>query len=154
MTMESRTRPGGRISFARVTVTNSSDITVTVPAGKMWDVYLVIYQINTTATVGNRFIGVMLGDGTNPAWTSIVSGNIAASQYGGIYCQQNINSAVTNVRRRLDSTANGLTVCQTDVLPMPCLLTPGQTIRMMDFGVIDAAADDGFYVIGYIEYDV
>lgn len=110
---------------------NDSDKTLTVPTGRLWRLQMLAVKLITTATVGNRQMTVVLGDGTNVLWTKNFGAVQAASltrQYYGAWDLPNDAAfdANGNIRMALAGW----------VLPA------GYTIRVYDSAAIAAAADD------------
>lgn len=130
--------------------TNDSDKTITVPAKKLYDIRYIEVALTTTATVGNRLLQIVIGDGTN-AMFGIRTGAIAASNVGLVVLAPGISYATTN--KRTPSNAANSTVTIRDSLPQPLLLPAGYTIRCYDVAAIDAAADDMEIVVLGVQYD-
>jgi len=130
--------------------TNDSDKTITVPAGKIREIKYIEAALTTTATVGNRILTVLIGDGTNTLY-AVRTGSVAASNVGLIALQPGISYATTN--KRTPSNAANSTVTVRDCLPQPLILPANYTIRVYDVAAIDAAADDMEIVILGVEYD-
>lgn len=130
--------------------TNDSDKTITVPAGKYYEVRYIEVALTTTATVGNRVLQVVIGDGTDAIF-GIRTGSVAASNVGLLVLVPGIPYATTN--KRTPSNAANSTVAVRDSLPQPLILPAGYTIRCYDVSAVDAAADDMEIVILGVEYD-
>ena len=129
---------------------NDSDKTITVPAGKVYDVKYIEAALTATATVGNRILTVLIGDGTNTIY-AVRTGSVAASAVGLIALQPGTSYSTTN--KRTPSNGANSTVAVRDCLPQPLLLPAGYTIRVYDVAAIDAAADDMEIVILGVVYD-
>ena len=143
----------GTIRHRVLTSTHDSDVTTTVPAGKVWLVEGVYCEILTTATVGNRLLSVVLNDGTDNIFNSQRTGSIAASSRGAIRCHSAWSAVPTASTIAINLAGSAaITVSMSQNLPQT-LLAAGSTIRTWDAGAIDAAADDMVIVIDYVEYD-
>jgi len=133
---------------------NDSDKTYTVPEGKVWDIKMILSQLNATAVAGNRFLGIYIN---NPAGAAIIvpttTAAIAANVVGGarMYFGSPFASNTT-VYNRLDTPLTNVTVAKT-LGEATTLLTAGCTVRVWDVSAIDPAADDLTVVLHYIEYD-
>ena len=129
----------GTPAWVRDATANDSDKSFTVPAGKVWRLISVFASMSTTATVGNRTLVVSITDGTNIVYRSNAFGNQAASTtFLYNLFPESISQLTTGVQFQ----------------PIPGeLLTAGYIIRVSDYAVIDAAADDLTVVLHYVEYD-
>lgn len=146
------TAPGGRERNVVDKTANDSDKAFTVPAGKRWCVQALWCQLNNTATVGTRVLTVTITDGTDQVVVpEYVNGT--ASQNVGI--RMDFGAPVarsTTVYSRYDSIGNNLNASVTMAQGALCLAA-GSVIRMYDSAAIDAAADDLYCVLRYIEYE-
>jgi hypothetical protein len=72
---------GAMRSITGTTPAAGAEISETVPAGAMWRLISIFYQLNTSATVASRFLSLIVDDGTNILFnplglvTSIPAGN-------------------------------------------------------------------------------
>ncbi len=130
---------------------NDSDKLFIVPTGKVWDMKSVDALLATTATVGNRFLAVAFGDGTNTIRHYIATAAIAASQKGGYALSCSGSVAASSIAgKTLDASSPNV---QISLGTAPVLLLAGYTVRVWDLSAIDAAADDLTVVLHYVEYD-
>jgi hypothetical protein len=134
-----------------VNSTNDSDVTLTVPAGKLWRLLWLAVGLTTTATVGNRSLHVYLTDGTNIIWKTYLGANIAASQVGTLYLEP--DAAANATARPGPGASNSANVSATYGIPDCLLLPAGSTIRVYDRSAIDPAADDMLIGYGILEWD-
>jgi len=137
--LATRQIPGGTPTRTYDATANDSDKTFTVPAGRMWQLEGIMVDFTTTATVGNRSMRFVIGDGTNILWLNVSSSNQAASlNYIYIGSPALTNAAVT---------ATGIAQ-----MNFPSMVIPeGYTIRVYDALAVDAAADDMIVSIIYID---
>lgn len=131
---------------------NDSDKSFTVPVGKVWWIQDLFCGILTSATVGNRSLGITVTDGTDIVWSSGRTGNIAASSNGAIRAMTGVLDTAAPIRYDGGSAA-AYGVSASDGLPDRFFIPAGYVIRMWDVAAIDAAADDLYCVLGYIEYE-
>ncbi|MBF8255139.1 MAG: hypothetical protein HW375_46 [Anaerolineales bacterium] len=110
---------------------NDSDKTFTVPAGKAWRLQMLMASLISTATVGNRQIKVVIGDGTNILWSK----NFGAVQAASL-TRQYFGAADLPNDAAFDADGNIRMALYQWVLP------PGYTVRVYDSAAIAAAADD------------
>jgi hypothetical protein len=149
--MAVRTVPGGTPTWVRDAAANNSDKTFTVPAGKIWDIQAILTQLNTTATVGNRYLVVTISNGTALVWTALPTAAIAASKVAVTEVSCGSIGTLTTARPSLiTGTAADISVSEGG----PRMILPaGFVIRAYDPSAIDPAADDLIVVLHYIEYD-
>jgi hypothetical protein len=132
----------GHVRQVSDTAANDSDKTLTVPAGKLWQVEWVYASLATSADVGNRQVDLIVGDGTNALGTSSATAVQTASGTEYYHWTPRIN------------TPNE-TVATQHWLVLPCsLLPPGYTIRIYDSAAVAAAADDLTIRMIVTEYEV
>lgn len=148
-----RTVPGGTFKLDRYVITNDNDMTYAVPTGKLWDMDYVIYELNASGDAGNRVLRVIITDGTNIIWMSTPTGNIAATQKGAIwvYFKGSAGNS-TGAKATLSNGTTALNQIMADSAPN-MILPAGYQVRVLDTANIAGAADDGFVIIKYIEYD-
>lgn len=129
----------GTVKWLRDAALNDSDKSFTVPAGKVWSLRWLFATLATTATVGNRFIWVIITNGANDVWIhKQATSHPASTTYNYNFAPQY-------------STQTGTTERTAPL--MDALLPAGYVIRIYDSGAIDAAADDLTVVLHYVEYD-
>lgn len=131
----------GTPKYVRVDTANQSSRTVlTVPTGKKVKVVSIYASLQSTATVGNRTMRVLIRhDGTNDSGGSQTMGNQAASL---TYLYQWFPGASAVVSGTVQQA------------PIPDVILPaGAIIIVKDTAAIDAAGDDMITVISYVEYD-
>ena len=147
------TVPGGTPKWYYLVSTNDSDVTITVPTGKMWEVFTVHCEISTTATAGNRILQ-MLVQNTTPATVASYSATdaIVASKTGVYELKNTIGAYNTTAGSfpLLSGTTADIAKCG----PIFKLILPaGYSMRIYDKTAVDPAADDMIISIQYIEYD-
>lgn len=142
----------GTPKLVYVDSTNDSDVTLTVPARKIWRLLWLAVTLSTTASVGNRSLHIYITDGTNIVWKTFLGANIAASQVGTMYLEP--DAAANLTARPGPGASNSANVSATYGIPDCLILPAGSTIRVWDRNAVDAAADD--MLIGYavVEWDV
>jgi hypothetical protein len=119
----------GVLTLVADTAANDSDKTLTVPTGCMWEVLWISASLATTATVGNRNMRLLVGDGTSTIATIDPDSTQAASatEY---FLWAGVGAAV--------ETPAGF-----HYIPLPTSVLPaGYTLRIYDSAAVDAAADD------------
>lgn len=138
-------------TWVRDATSNDSDKTFTVPANKVWMPLYIHGEIVNTATVGNRTLLIVFGDGANVLFTSPKSANIAASQVGSITMAQQLAYGTTvNAAPLLSGSSPNIAVYG----PLtPTYLAAGSTIRVLDSAAVDAAADDMTVILHYLEFN-
>jgi hypothetical protein len=111
---------------------NDSDKTFTVPTGEQWEVLWVYVLLATTATAGNRRLGIRIVDAS--------ANTIGEVRAGGD------QAASLTVNYQADALAIRDTAATGGVMHMPLIpglvLPAGFGIRVFDISSIDAAADD------------
>lgn len=135
-------RPG---EFIQVTDTaaNDSDKTITVPAGKVWEVLYVFASLVTTATIGNRQIQLDLRDDSDNVMGQSSALNVqTASGTESYHWRPSNNTATEDV-----ATEHWMP------LPDARFLPPGYDMRIYDSAAIDAAADDLTIRMQVIQYN-
>lgn len=142
----------GTLKWIRDATLNDSDKSFTVPAGKVWDVLNINYELIPSLTVGNRQMAIYLSSGGAVVWTSHVSATVAAATPCNGRFGQNIPADTTNLIGRMDTYGFASTVSIAGPLPK-MLLPAGSVIRVSDYKAIDAAADDLVVTLEYVEYD-
>lgn len=146
-----RTIPGGTKKTYFLISTDDSDVTLTVPTGKAWDVESIYGEITATATVGNRQFNIAITNGTDTVFFSKYITATTASQYGASLAVKGASYTDQWPYKNLIGTnINGTK--QTVPLHVTWLAA-GWTIHIWDAGAIDAAADDMKIVVSYTEYD-
>jgi len=150
-------KPGGTPTWVRDATPNDSDKTFTVPAGKMWDMRLAVMELQATATVGNRYIAIVISNAAPavllPA-TTVVAG-VAPAGFGNAtiyFGNAAVGNATSTYVSRFSSPTTTASPVITAYLP-ELILLPGYSIRMYDVSAIDPAADDMIAVLHYIEYE-
>jgi len=145
--------PGGTVKWTRDAAANDSDKSFTVPAGKVWELISMTSELHTSATVGNRYLGIRITNGTNDIMNTIITAVVVASKYAGlrIFFGAPVAPSTTAFIRLDEATApqdltNSVGVGRVS-------LTAGCVVRIYDVSAIDAAADDLTVVLNYIEYD-
>ena len=131
------------------TAANDSDKTVTVPAGKEWDVQWVYAELATSGTPGNRTLAMYVLDASgNIIFRAGRSGSLAAS------------TTWRAIWGSLGGVANPYAVQGPDgelsLLPFPqrLVLPAGFGLRIFDISAIDVAADDLTLRIMVLERDL
>lgn len=145
-------RLGGGVTWVREATLNASAKTFTVPAGKVWELVRIYAEILTTATVGNRTLGVTITDGSNNIIQTPKTASIAANSNGNIlWAVWPIVQGTTAANNlRLDGSAPAVSIYG----PIPRILLPaGYIVKIWDTAAIDAGADDLTVVLHYIESD-
>jgi len=127
-----KVNPRPRIFVLSDNALNDSDKTITVPAGKQWEVLYGQVQLVTTATVGDRRI----------QYTVQTSGGNEI-----VYTQQalNVQIASTNERYNFGTFSDVLESVPTrHNLPLPVGFVMLETfeLRILDVNIVAAAADD------------
>lgn len=142
--------PAGTCKLVRDAVANDSDKTFTVPTGKVWCLHNVMAQLSCTATAGDRYLLLVITDGTNALWTSYLGAASSANEVGMYWWGSPI--AGSTVRRNFSLAAN-----VNDEIDQPILkdvpIPSGYTIRVYDVAAVDVAADDLIVILHYTEYD-
>jgi len=131
---------------------NSSVRTITVPAGKLWQILHIHGEIVCTATVGSRVLFVQILNGSaQVVWAAQKSAVIAASQKGVVNLSPSLPAGTTAANApMLDGTSPNIAVYN----PIPSFMLPaGYQIKIWDSASIDAAADDMITSVHYIEYN-
>lgn len=150
----SKDRPWGKgtPTWTRDATTNDSSKDFVVPAGKMWNLKMILAQITATATVGNRVLQMWVFNTVPEAvYKSESSASITASTTGALRLYREAAAADTTVRPRIDGAADPTSETN-DILP-DMLIPAGYSVRIADSAAIDAAADDLIVVLHYVEYD-
>jgi len=144
----------GTVRNVRLDQTNDSDYTWTVPAGKIYKIRYLAMQLVCTATVGSRTPRLLVRNSSNEDIIPPVgAAALAASQAGMIRLGPGYTYSTTiTFVGRLDTAAFNLNGGVTDSLP-EIVLVAGDYIRFYDSAAIDAAADDLYIAVGYVEYD-
>ena len=136
-------RPGqaGHLRVISETVANDSNKTITVTTARVWQVLAVYASLVTTATVGNRLMALIVGDGTNEIYRNAAANVQVAS--------------VTEYYAWLPQVAvPAETVATFHHLPFPfSYLAGGSTLQVYDNAAIDAAADDLTINMLVVEYE-
>ena len=120
---------------------NDSDKSYVVPAGRQWFVDWIHIILTTTATVGNRQIGIQVLD---------ESSNIMYDLHAGAVVAESLTRhimALPGVPRETAFVAAQLQMG----LPRRMQLLPGWTLRVYDNAAVDAAADDMVVSLRYDE---
>lgn len=131
--------------------TNDSDKTVlTCGAGKIIKLSHVEAMLVTTATVGNRALGVLIYNASNQIIAGVVTASIAASQIGTAMVGTCVATSTTATR--LFGTA-AVNISAFGPIPEPMILTAGMYVRVWDMAAIDPAQDDLTVAWSYVEYD-
>jgi len=127
--------------FASVdSAANDSDKTITVPAGKTWEIQALNITNVTSADVGNRQIVVIVTDGTNTLCTLNAEATQAASLTEYYLYTPKYGTAA--------EAPTGW-----HYIPLPVhTLPPGGTIRIYDSAAVAAGADDLTVVVYGIAY--
>lgn len=148
-----QTNPGGVRTLYNATIAvGASGNGVTVPANKRWRVLCLSVDYTASATVGNRTLGVRVGNGANAFWCSSISANVVAGALAGFDVYFGVGLATnTTVRRGLANTAN-TSVQVTTCCPITDLAA-GDTVTVDDYANIDNA-DSMLYRLWYVEYDL
>lgn len=110
---------------------NDSDKSFTVPAGEEWEVLAIQVNLITTATVGNRQMGVEVQN---------VGGNQLSLNLSGAVQVASFTRTYTFTPDVVDLTSFILNNLSTRLSKMR--LSAGMIVRVADFSAIDAAADD------------
>lgn len=142
----------GTPKWVRDATANDSDKSFTVPAGKIWKLQYVLFQLSASATVGNRYLRLTLSDGTNEMYSSNVTAAIAASAKGALLMQFGSGAVGSSALGLLGTPATTLT-SSTETVHADVILAAGSIIRVLDIAKIDAAADDTVFIVHYVEYD-
>jgi hypothetical protein len=129
---------------------DDSDVVLTVPTGKTWELLWLAVRLATTATVGNRSLHVYIIADSGIVWKTFLGANVAASQTGTLYLERDATSNTT--ARPGPGVSNNANVSQTAGIPQ-LILPAGTQIRIYDRNGIDAAADDMTLAYGYVEWD-
>lgn len=119
------------IRHTRNATANDSDKTFTVGTGRTWKLQWISVDLVSTATVGNRQVDIVIGDGTN----TILTVNAGAVQA----------ASLTRHYQFYDTAPNETAFVGTNIrnpLPFNMVLLPGWTVRVYDSAAVDAAADD------------
>jgi len=128
--MLTKTIPASQISMIVDDATaDDSDKSITVTS--RWRIQSIYVILATTATVGNRQLVVRILEGSDVVYQSAAGAVQAAS--GTV----NYNFAEGN-GRETSAVADALDV----PLPSNLVVSPGQTIQVLDTAAVDAAADD------------
>lgn len=111
---------------------DDSDKSFTPGAGVTWDIFSIVAELTSTATVGNRQMTLQILDGTDVVFASKAAAVQAAS-----LVRTYVFSAGGGVR---DSAfVDGVIECP---LPANLAIGSGHTIKVFDSAAVDAAADD------------
>lgn len=151
---EIRVAPGGTHKYTRYVSTNDNDYSITVPAGKQWEVLRIFIEYQPSADVGNRAVDITISDGTNTIWGGAESATIAATTAKGLVhgCGQHIpTTAMTGRKLSSDAQMGWYYWCLWGSVPM--WLGPGYVIRVWDSLNLAPAADDMLIMVEYVEYD-
>lgn len=149
---QTKTFPGGRPTYLIDSTANDSDKTVTVPTGKIYELFSICADLVATATVGSRLLEVLIQDpDAKPIYRSL-GVPVTASQNGSLNIWRS-NGLSNTLLRKCITTGNAPNACVNDSMPLMFLMA-GSTIRIRDSAAIDAAADDMTTVIGIREYDL
>lgn len=132
----------GLVKWVRDATTNDSNKDFTCPASKLWQIKMVWFQIDCTATVGNRVPTIAIAPNGTNFFNVLVGGALTAGNTG-VYM-----SSFTGYTA--DDASNSYTLSQN---APEVILTPGAILRVWDSAAVDAAADDMTVVLHYIEYD-
>jgi hypothetical protein len=142
----------GTVKWLRDDAPNDSDKSFPVPAGKVWDVLSIAYELVASAVVGNRQMAVYITDGTDALWTTVPSPAVAALTPCNGRFAPNLPTDNTMQLARLDTYGWSSTISVTG--PLPRLLLPaGHVVRVSDYKAIDPAGDPLVVVLQYVEYD-
>lgn len=126
---------GGQLFVAVDSAANDSDKTITVPAGKVWQVLAVHVTNATSADVGNRQLVAVVSDGTNTLGTFNAVATQAASTTEYYNWAPQYNTATETPAGFFHT-------------PLPaCLLPAGGTVRVYDSAAVAASADDMTVVV-------
>ena len=112
--------------------TNDSDKLFTVPANTEWRIIMLLAELSSTATVGNRQLALRIQDADADLIGFFVAGLVQAA-------------SLTFAYQFLPGVARETAVVNANVfIPIPpdLWLPPGFMIRVVDDAAIDAAADD------------
>jgi len=146
----------GKPTWTRDVAMNDSDKTFTVPTGKIWHILGIRVEYTATATVGNRNIRIVIRNTNNDVLE--VFGKItglAASQLAmlSFKFEGGYQNSGDNILHLMDLTSfASWNVSAFGDLPY-LILPAAYNIRIYDVAAIDAAADDMWVVLEYIEYD-
>lgn len=152
--VDAKVRPGGRVVNYATSTTNDSDVSITVPDGKIWEIFRIFAQLSCSADVGNRTLWITISDATpTRIWNNLKSGSTTATQ---MVIAESFNLAtITTTNTQFSSTlGTNPHVGVRFPLPEKFLLNGGSIIRIYDSAAIAANADDfDLIVVSYIEYD-
>jgi len=137
----------------RLASTDDSDVSLTVPTGKIWAIKHIYFQLTASGDAGNRVLGMVVTDGTNNVFQGVKSGNIAATQKGAwsFGCFSSAAGTTASWLPLLDGTTANIVVYGQFAAEM--ILLAGYVLRLWDTAAIAPAADDMIIVVHYTEYD-
>lgn len=118
---------------------DTSDVTLTVPTGKVWTLKQIAVQLITNATVGARLMRIDITDGTNVVWRKAFG--VAAGQTASLTRQYLAASDYLADDTAFDANGNARIAMQQWTLPA------GWKIRIYDSAAIDNVADADNIVI-------
>lgn len=123
---------------------NDSDKTITVPAGKTWELKWLHIILASTATVGNRQIKMEILDDDSVVRADIHAGAVQAASLTRHYlCGQGVYRETSFVNGEMHVP-----------IPHDLILHPGWSFRVYDSAAVDAAADDLTVSYSVIERDL
>lgn len=131
----------GVVSIIEDTTLNDSDKVIVVPEDEEWEIIGVGVVFTSTATAGNRQIGVELR--TAVAGNPLLGAVAGATQAASLTRTYSFAPGLTNLTAFVNGTLG---------TPLPRLVAgPLQRIRVYDTAAVDAAADDMTVRIQYIK---
>ena len=144
----------GTPKWVRDATANDSDKSFTVPAGKIWVLTSIYYELACTATVGNRSPRITITDESNVIFAGPGPAALTANQTGTGFLTTKLSAPGTTVGYNLVYSTLA-TPNSTVYSFLPELkLSSGSVVRVYDSAAIDPAADDLIVVLHYVEYDV
>lgn len=123
---------------------NDSNKTITIPANKTWEILSIWIEYISTATVGNRSLGIEFLDSSSDIFFSVSTGILQAASL-----TRKFTFAFNLPRETAFFSTNRL------YHPLPLIFLPSDfNIVFKDTSSIDAAADDMIIHIMVNEWDV
>jgi len=134
---------------------NDSDKTFTVPNGKVWRLSYVHAEIKCTATAGNRAFRVAIYNTTpNLVLPYLACTTVFTATQTGVI-EEYVGATFSTTAAQVPPLLDDFTPTQVKrvAIPPDLYLPAGYYIRVADMAAVDAAADDVWVVLHYIEYD-
>ena len=130
----------GHLRLISDVAANDSDKTLTVPAGKVWEVLWMSCSLATTADVGNRVMSILVGDGTSTV------GYCKAADVQAASVTEYYNFGGYGTASESPATYH--------FIPLPQYILPAAyTLRVYDSAAVAAAGDDLTIYAMVAEYD-